>query len=730
MNSSVDDLFQQWLAAFEAGRPVSVASLCGSETELERQLSNLIGRWRKLNQTWHTEQIEPSAEAQPDDSALTGTDQVDLKTGYGDLEHLATGGIGVVYRATDTSLDRSVAIKTQRSLNQKQDASDRFAIEARITASLDHPGVVPVYAMGQTRQGEPFYVMRMVQGQTMGDAIEAFHKAHERLDQKALFSREFHDLLARLATVCKTIAYAHSRGIIHCDLKPRNVLFGKYGETIVLDWGSAMPVGRNDQDRTDGEETIEFVSSTNSESTPNQVSGTLPYMSPEHAAGSTQLTRQSDVFSLGVSLYVALVGRTPYSGNSTHEIRKQIIRGDFQTPRKIAPKVSTAIEAICLKAMAGEPSQRYQSAMDLAVDIERFLADETIPGIREPIASKMARVVRQHRHATLMAMFGIGATLLMALGFFFWQSRMAARENRAHRNGLKIQAVLAADSIRYELDRRIWALETAARSPKLNQYLKRHEDSEATNEESFNELLAAMAQPYVNQLESYCWFVNANDGQGTQVARFPSRDDNGKTFSSLGGSYARREYFNGQANVPVAANLSTLSPILDPHITTPFRGTHGEFVVAISTPIHDLEDTDKQLGVIGMAVRVGDITAVGRAVSDGDFLVIGHLGTDFVAGKSGSRGLIMQHPAFASLQHESLHSLVPRFSGTTLNHFDNKSSAGFSQGWILPTGYRDPIGETVPKYSDRWLASAAFVNPPSRLQANQKLNWIVILQEK
>jgi serine/threonine protein kinase len=734
-NQPVNDLFEKWRMAFEKGNVLSVETFCADQPELAAELSRRISAWKRMNQTWQTEQIDSSNHAELDDSALTGKNKLDLRAGYRELRHLATGGIGVVYQATDITLDRRVAIKTQRCQNVKQDAANRFAVEARITAGLDHPGVVPVYAMGQTDSGDTFYVMRMVQGETMGDVIENFHQSHDHYQRFAFSSREFHDLLGRFAAVCKTIAYAHSRGIIHCDIKPRNILFGRYGETIVLDWGAALPVTRDATDKSCGEETIEFALSTDSDSGPTKISGTLPYMSPEQAAGSERLTKQSDVFSLGVTLYAILTGRTPYTGSSSHEIRKQIIRADYQRPRKLIRKISPAIESICLKAMASEPEQRYQSAMELAEDVERFLADESISGIQEPIARKTARLVRRNRNATLIALIGVASLMLLTLAFSLWQTRLAQQEKQARRQGLGTRAALAADSIRYELDRRIWALESAARDPKLRKQLQRgtvQPVSDALFDKRPSEILEEIAIPFGKQLNSYCWFLNANDGHGTQIGRYPLFDQAGERFSSLGKPYARREYFHGQMKSLSDVELNAITPIHQPHISTPFRGTQGEFVVAISVPVFsDSESTTTPIGVIGMAVRLGDITAIGRANDSGDFLVIGNLTQDHIDGETGAaRGLIMHHPVFQHSEYKNIAHWVPRLTQSTLEFVDRHNNDHLSGGNFLPAPYVDPTGRFVPEFAGKWLASEAIVGLPTRLPEDQKLGWMVILQER
>lgn len=423
--SDIDILFERWRAAHDSGQSLSPDLLCRDQPGLQEELARRIGAWKRLHQSWNSENVDNNYQGDLDDSPLTGRESVPLEVRYRDLSHLATGGLGVVYRATDPTLARTVAIKTIRSAHADDESRDRFLSEARITAGLDHPGIVPVYGMGRTENGDAFYSMRLINGMTMEAAISALHSVSEKKVKSPDYdSRAFHDTLSRLATVCKTVAYAHSRGILHCDLKPRNILFGKYGETIVLDWGASRAVQREVADRAGGEKTLAVVDNPAglSDSERCRISGTLPYMSPEQASGQGELTRQSDVFSLGVTLYVILCGNQPYTGKSNSELRQQIIRGDFEKPSRRQRRVSRAIEAICLKAMDLDPARRYSTPLDMAEDIERFLADETIDWFREPLDRRLARWARRNRQAVLAVCVTAAVLTLVLFGLLSWKA--------------------------------------------------------------------------------------------------------------------------------------------------------------------------------------------------------------------------------------------------------------------------------------------------------------------
>src|SRR4029079_10699071 len=200
----------------------------------------------------------------------------------------ARGGLGAVFVALDSELNREVALK--QILDRHADDPDsraRFLLEADVTGRLEHPGVVPVYGLGCDACGRPFYAMRLVKGETLKEAIERFHAAGGARDPRR-WNLELRRLLSRFVAVCDVVAYAHSRGVIHRDLKPANILLGPYGETLVVDWGLAKVVGRGESAAPAGAEeaTLQPASgSGSSETLPGTALGTPAYMSPEQAEG-------------------------------------------------------------------------------------------------------------------------------------------------------------------------------------------------------------------------------------------------------------------------------------------------------------------------------------------------------------------------------------------------------------------------------------------------------------
>jgi serine/threonine-protein kinase len=330
------------------------------------------------------------------------------------LRPFARGGLGEVLVARDEELQREVALK--QMLDQHADEPEsrtRFLMEAEITGGLEHPGIVPVYGLGHYADGRPFYAMRFIRGDSLKDAIERFHKADQPGRDPGERALALRGLLRRFVDVCQAIAYAHSRGVVHRDLKPGNIMLGKYGETLVLDWGLAKPLDSPEHPVTSPEGSLMPRSlSGTTETQMGMAVGTPQFMSPEQAAGRLQeLGTASDVYSLGATLYCVLTGRPPVTDSDVGQVLQKVERGDFPQPRAVKADIPAALEAICLKAMALTPEDRYAAPHLLAEDVERWLADEPVTAFAEPWTQTAARWLRRHRTLAISA----ASTVLVAL---------------------------------------------------------------------------------------------------------------------------------------------------------------------------------------------------------------------------------------------------------------------------------------------------------------------------
>jgi len=349
------------------------------------------------------------------------------------LRFHAKGGLGEVFVAQDVELHREVALKQIQPRHcGHPESRSRFLLEAEITGGLEHPGIVPVYGLGHYEDGRPFYAMRFIKGDSLKEAIEQFHRGASPGRSPGERSLELQKLLRRFLDVCNAIAYAHSRGVLHRDIKPGNIMVGQYGETLLVDWGLAKVVGTTE---TSSEATLRPPSASgSSETLPGSAIGTPAFMSPEQAAGRLDLLGPaSDVYSLGATLYCLLTGKAPIEGSNVEDVLGRVQRGEFPHPRQVQPDVPRPLEAICLQAMARNPEARYPTPRALAEDLERWLADEPVAAWPEPPAVRAGRWMRRHRTLATAA----AATLavgLVALGVAYSrESKISARLARTNR---------------------------------------------------------------------------------------------------------------------------------------------------------------------------------------------------------------------------------------------------------------------------------------------------------
>jgi len=287
-------------------------------------------------------------------------------TKYSFVKELARGGMGTVYLAEDTELNRQVAIKVLSTPEMTEDLRRRMIREAQIIARLEHPGIVPVHDVGVLPDGRVYYAMKFVRG--------------ERLDEYAAHTSSTRERLRKFQAVCDAVAFAHAHGVIHRDLKPQNIMIGAFGEVLVLDWGVAKI---RDDPR----------SSPFYQTTEGTVIGTRHYMSPEQARGEIdQLDERADVYSLGAVLYFLLQDQA---------------------------KVSKGARAIYAKAMADAKENRYATASELSADIGRLLDAEPVSAYRENAVERVGRWVSKNRFLVLLVL----AYLLMRLLLIFTSRR-------------------------------------------------------------------------------------------------------------------------------------------------------------------------------------------------------------------------------------------------------------------------------------------------------------------
>ena len=395
-----------------------------------------------------------ATDTEDDDPERTGTFSVGSATSEGQrfriLRPHARGGFGAVFLALDGELRREVALK--QILEKHADdriSRQRFIAEAEITGGLEHPGVVPVYGLGTDAGGRPYYAMRFIKGDSLKDAIARFHEDEALKAGPGRRSLELRKLLRRFTDVCNAIDYAHSRGVIHRDIKPANIIVGKHGETLVVDWGLAKAIGRADP--SVGEQTIAPSSSGSAETLPGSALGTPAYMSPEQARGDLdRLGPRSDVYGLGATLYCLLTGKPPFDGDDIGAILRSAQAGEFPALRQLDPTIDRALEAICKKAMALQPADRYASPKVLADDLERWMADEPVTAWREPLSRRGRRWARRNRTAVTAALVALVAGLVGLGAVATVQTRANGELRAANTEVKRVNSDLAAEKARVQ----------------------------------------------------------------------------------------------------------------------------------------------------------------------------------------------------------------------------------------------------------------------------------------
>jgi tetratricopeptide (TPR) repeat protein/tRNA A-37 threonylcarbamoyl transferase component Bud32 len=343
----------------------------------------------------------------------------------------AKGGIGQVWLARDGDLGREVALKELLGSGADSPAVvARFVEEAQITGQLQHPNIVPVYELARpAEKGKgPFYTMRFVRGRTLAAAIKQYHEKRRANGAGPL---ELRELLSHFVAVCNAVAYAHSRGVLHRDLKPGNVVLGDFGEVIVLDWGLAKLKSAAESQTSLLPVSVNKESSRN-ETVQGQALGTPSYMPPEQAEGRLdRVDERSDVYGLGAVLYETLTGAPPFEGPDTASILAQVVIDAPVPPRQKVKATPRALQAVCLQALAKKPADRYASAKELAQDVGRWLGDEPVSAYREPLLVRAGRWQRRHRQL----LTGMAALLLAAvpLSLLLAASRQSALRQAAAR---------------------------------------------------------------------------------------------------------------------------------------------------------------------------------------------------------------------------------------------------------------------------------------------------------
>ena len=351
---------------------------------------------------------------------------------YEDGKKIAQGGMGTILTAREAGLRRTVVMKVMRG-HDSTDRLLRFIEEAQVTGQLEHPGIVPVYDLGVDTEQQPFYTMKYVRGDTLREVLEKLAQH----DPETLAKYPLAALLTVLQKVCDALAFAHSKNVIHRDLKPDNIMIGHFGEVLVMDWGLAKLLQSATPDTPTepgadaaGHSVIVSVRRDEGEggrTMSGTVMGTPNYMAPEQAEGAIEkMDARTDVFALGGILYHMLALQMPFSGKTLDEVLDKVMRCEItpmsDEPRPHLPegRVPAALLAVVMKAMAQKQEERYQSVPELQRDIAAYQNGVTLTAERDDRGQQVRAFITNNKGPVLALTFGLFLLICALMGTAVW----------------------------------------------------------------------------------------------------------------------------------------------------------------------------------------------------------------------------------------------------------------------------------------------------------------------
>ncbi len=402
----------------------SVCAQCGSRLSATDGADEICINCLLRSAVAEDDDVDPGKTPRRSDQLTPGDNGAPVEFGdYALLEEIGQGSQGVVYRARQKSLNRIVALKVIALGHWATEPHvKRFRREAEAAARLNHPGIVPIYEVGE-RDGACYFSMGLVEGGQL-DAM---------LEREPMSIRSAVELIVKLA---RTVQYAHEHNILHRDIKPGNILLDAKGEPHLTDFGLARLV--------EAESTVTRT---------REVLGTPSYMAPEQAAGETaKLGKATDVYGLGAVLYQLLTGHPPFAGGTTYETIRLLLNTEPRQPRVLNRKIDRDLSTICLKCLEKDPKRRYPSAVALIEDLEHWLKHEPIRAKRSGLFTHARKWVR--RKPAIAALIASLVALAAAIGWNVWQGALISPPSALATNGI---AVLPFENLSHDPDNAYFA---------------------------------------------------------------------------------------------------------------------------------------------------------------------------------------------------------------------------------------------------------------------------------
>jgi WD40 repeat protein/serine/threonine protein kinase len=456
-------VFQEMVRVLESGSDCTISELLVRNGHLtvedEKLLYDVVARARGLRSEselttldgdfGNADPLDSYASARSLDSAVELPAQDDDR--YLFLTEFARGGIGRIMEVWDPRIKRHVALKVLHPTLKETAEEDgpaaaverhkkRFLREAQITGRLEHPSIIPLYEIGRRPDGSLYYTMKLVRGNTLDVALRKAGSLEARLA-----------LLPHFLNLCQAIAYAHSRGVIHRDIKPKNILIGAFGETLVIDWGlaksksdtedSARNAVESETDRADAPRDSRLSTQD------GQVMGTPHFMPPEQAAGDIDgIDEQSDVYGLGAVLYQLLTGKPPYADLEKEDVYKEIAISLPEPIESTEPNVPKDFAAVCRRAMHPDKSARYATVKELIDEVQRYHSGALVGAYDYRFSELFARFVKKHK--TRVVAVSTALIVLFSFGIYTYIKALSA-EHTEH-------------ALRLESDRNLYSASIAA----------------------------------------------------------------------------------------------------------------------------------------------------------------------------------------------------------------------------------------------------------------------------